>query len=88
MGYSADRLPRLGKVRGREGVFIMGGFTGHGMPQVFLAAKGPSEIFVFDKPYTKTGLLKLFEEIESRLKIKGNTVLDLHAQHPPESSMV
>ncbi|KAG5786921.1 hypothetical protein H9Q69_014008 [Fusarium xylarioides] len=34
MGYSSDRLPRVGPIPGRPGMFIMGGFTGHGMPQI------------------------------------------------------
>ncbi|KAG4258772.1 hypothetical protein FPRO03_13438 [Fusarium proliferatum] len=29
MGYSSDRLPRVGPIPGRPGMFIMGGFTGH-----------------------------------------------------------
>nr|RBQ95949.1 hypothetical protein FVER53263_08500 [Fusarium verticillioides] len=32
MGYSSDRLPRVGPIPGRPGMFIMGGFTGHGRP--------------------------------------------------------
>jgi hypothetical protein len=36
MGYSSDHIPRVGPIPCRPGMFIMGGFTGHGMPQVSL----------------------------------------------------
>lgn len=84
MGYSADRFPRVGKVPGRDGVFIMGGFTGHGMPQIFLAAKGLSEMVLSDKPYAETGMPRLFEETAQRLQSEENFVLDVHAKLPPE----
>ncbi|KAI1628937.1 FAD dependent oxidoreductase [Exophiala viscosa] len=34
MGYSADLMPWVGEVPGREGVFVVAGFTGHGMPRI------------------------------------------------------
>jgi glycine/D-amino acid oxidase-like deaminating enzyme len=40
MGYSSDGLPHIGWVPGKEGQFIIAGFTGHGMPEIFLAAEG------------------------------------------------
>ncbi|KAH7356362.1 FAD dependent oxidoreductase [Pyrenochaeta sp. MPI-SDFR-AT-0127] len=76
MGYSSDRLPRIGKVPGRPGVFIMGGFTGHGMPQIFLAAKGLAKMVLDDTPYEELGLPRVFQESDARLKDKENAVLD------------
>ncbi|KAG8349655.1 hypothetical protein FVEN_g12119 [Fusarium venenatum] len=40
MGYSSDALPHVGHVPGRQNIFIMGGFTGHGIPQVPLGWQG------------------------------------------------
>ncbi|KAL1643007.1 hypothetical protein SLS61_009469 [Didymella pomorum] len=39
MGYSNDGFPYVGPVPGRSGQYMCAGFTGHGMPQIFLSAK-------------------------------------------------
>ncbi|KAF3010072.1 hypothetical protein E8E13_011585 [Curvularia kusanoi] len=39
MGYSNDGFPFVGPVCDKPGQFICAGFTGHGMPQVYLSAK-------------------------------------------------
>lgn len=39
MGYSNDGFPFVGPVYDKPGQFICAGFTGHGMPQVYLSAK-------------------------------------------------
>ena len=39
MGYSNDEFPYVGPVCGRPGQYLCAGFTGHGMPQIFLSAK-------------------------------------------------
>ncbi|KAL2209864.1 FAD dependent oxidoreductase [Sarocladium strictum] len=77
MGYSADRLPRVGAVPGRDGVFIMGGFTGHGMPQVFLCAKGIADMVLGDVEFRHSGVPRLFEETEARLSDNRNAVDDI-----------
>lgn len=87
MGYSADRLPRLGPIPGRENMFIMGGFTGHGMPQIFLGAKGLSEMVLRGTPFAETGIPSLFEETRERLASKENFVLDLHESLGPEAKL-
>ncbi|KAH7309817.1 FAD dependent oxidoreductase [Stachybotrys elegans] len=87
MGYSADRLPRIGKIPGRQNMFIMGGFTGHGMPQIFLAAKGLSRMVSDDTPFSNTGIPRLFEETEARLQSKQNWLLDLHSGLFPASKL-
>ncbi|KAF4971635.1 hypothetical protein FZEAL_9795 [Fusarium zealandicum] len=87
MGYSADRLPRLGRIPGRPNMFIMGGFTGHGMPQIFLGAQGISRMILQDIPFSESGIPRLFEESVSRLKSKENFVLDLHTNLPIESRL-
>jgi hypothetical protein len=58
-------------------MFIMGGFTGHGMPQVFLAAKGLSRMVLQDLPCSQTGIPRLFEETQARLVSKDNFLKDM-----------
>lgn len=79
MGYSSDRLPRVGAIPGRSGMYIMGGFTGHGMPQIFLCGKGMAEILVNDVLYEQTGLPKLFQESQARLDDPRDRVLEMYA---------
>ncbi|KAJ5836293.1 FAD dependent oxidoreductase [Penicillium robsamsonii] len=76
MGYSRDKLPRLGPIPGKRGMFIMAGWTGHGMPQIFLAAKGMADMVVKDVPYSGTGLPRVFEETADRLQNAPNKVLE------------
>ncbi|KAK5716365.1 hypothetical protein LTR17_016408 [Elasticomyces elasticus] len=74
MGYSADSLPRIGAVPRRPGVFIMAGFTGHGMAQIFSCAKGLAEMVTNGTTYEQTDLPRLFEETEARLASQENMV--------------
>jgi glycine/D-amino acid oxidase-like deaminating enzyme len=86
MGYSSDRLPRVGAIPDRPGVFIMAGFTGHGMPQIFLTAKGLAEIVQQGVTFDRSGIPRLFKETKERLDSKKNAVLDLwHSTHPKSS---
>lgn len=78
MGYSSDRLPRIGPIPDRPGIYIMGGFTGHGMPQVFLCASGMADMIVGGKSYEETGLPRVFKESEERLKDPRNGILDMY----------
>jgi glycine/D-amino acid oxidase-like deaminating enzyme len=77
MGYSSDRLPRVGPVPDRPGIFIMAGFTGHGMPQIFLTARGLVDLVQHQKRFDASGIPRLFEETKERLNRKGNDVLDI-----------
>jgi glycine/D-amino acid oxidase-like deaminating enzyme len=51
MGYSFDSLPHLGEVPGKSGQYIVAGFNGHGMPVIWLAAKGIAEMIATDRAY-------------------------------------
>lgn len=44
MGYSKDAFPYVGEVPGKPEQYICAGFTGHGMAQIFLAAKAVASI--------------------------------------------
>ncbi|KAM5383178.1 hypothetical protein ACJA88_003711 [Fusarium oxysporum] len=74
MGYSTDSLPHVGEVPGRDGVFIIAGFHGHGMPVIFLAAEGIAAM-TQGLAYEKTGLPSLFKTSRDRLESERNDIL-------------
>ncbi|CAG7947350.1 unnamed protein product [Penicillium nalgiovense] len=75
MGYSSDGLPHVGHVPGQKGQYIIAGFTGHGMPQIFLAAEGLAKIVLDDFDFAQTGLPQLFESTHSRLDSRQNKII-------------
>ncbi|KAJ4245538.1 hypothetical protein NW762_014047 [Fusarium torreyae] len=79
IGYSSDRLPRVGPIPGRSGMFIMGGFTGHGMPQIFLCGLAMAKLVVHSESYKDTGLPRLFEETQARLDDPRNSIREMYA---------
>ncbi|KAJ4252747.1 hypothetical protein NW762_010653 [Fusarium torreyae] len=78
MGYSSDRIPRIGAIPDRPGMYIMGGFTGHGMPQVFLCAKGLAKMVLHQTDFQSTGIPRLFEESRVRLSDERNRILEMY----------
>ncbi len=76
MGYSADGIPYVGAVPGRPNQFIIAGFTGHGMPQVFLSAKGLVSMVLQGGSFEDTGIPKIFETTQKRLNNPRNIVLE------------
>ncbi|KAI1148907.1 FAD dependent oxidoreductase [Nemania diffusa] len=75
MGYSTDSLPHVGKVPGREGVFVIAGFHGHGMPVIYLAAKGIAAMVTQGTEYDKTGLPSLYKTSKERLASERNDIV-------------
>lgn len=82
MGYSSDGLPHVGQVPGQEGQYVLAGFTGHGMPQIFLAAEGIAKMIVGGANFEDTGLPRLFQSSQARLDSHKNKTLD----HTPKGS--
>lgn len=74
MGYSSDGLPHVGHVPGQKDQYIIAGFTGHGMPQIFLAAEGLAKMVLNDVDFAQTGLPRLFESTQSRLESCQNKI--------------
>lgn len=68
MGYTADSLPHVGHVPGKPGQLIVAGFNGHGMPVVWLAAKGVADMVLTDKPFEEVGLPRLMKTTAERIK--------------------
>ncbi|KAJ6011793.1 hypothetical protein N7499_013234 [Penicillium canescens] len=74
MGYSSDGLPHIGPVPGQQDQYIIAGFTGHGMPQIFLAAEGLAKMVLNDVAFAQTGLPRLFESTSARLESRENKI--------------
>lgn len=75
MGYSADSLPHIGQVPSKPGQMILAGFTGHGMPEVFLSAKGIAMMIVSGAPFAESGVPRIYETSQARLDSKVNKIL-------------
>jgi glycine/D-amino acid oxidase-like deaminating enzyme len=87
MGYSADAVPFVGDVPGtNKGLYVIGGFTGHGMPAILGCAKGVAEEIQMESKGPEgvegrlwKGLRILptpFRITEERMQSKANVVLD------------
>ncbi|KAK6227635.1 FAD dependent oxidoreductase [Colletotrichum tabaci] len=82
MGFSSDFMPYVGEVPAKPGQFILGGFSGHGMPLILLSAKGVVQMLRHRKPFGETGIPSLFQATKERLENTKNSILDEHSvQH-------
>ncbi|KAL4805161.1 FAD dependent oxidoreductase [Aspergillus unguis] len=75
MGYTTDSLPHVGKVPNKPGQFVVAGFNGHGMPQIFLSAKGVAEMIVKKVEFEETGVPRIFKTSQERLDSTVNEIL-------------
>ncbi|KAL6237501.1 hypothetical protein BDW75DRAFT_248981 [Aspergillus navahoensis] len=75
MGYTTDSLPHVGQVPGKEGQFVIAGFNGHGMPQIFLSAKGIAQMILRQVEFEETGIPSIFKTTQARLDSAQNTIL-------------
>ncbi|CAG9953262.1 unnamed protein product [Clonostachys rosea f. rosea IK726] len=76
MGYSSDLMPFIGAVPGKKQQFIVAGFTGHGMPQIFLAAKGVASMIIDNVDFQSTGIPAVYQVTRYRLDSKQNSVIE------------
>lgn len=67
MGYSSDGFPHVGSVPNKPGQYICAGFSGHGMPQVFLSAKALAEMIVENKAVEQVDLPQVYRSTQERL---------------------
>ncbi|KAJ4388207.1 hypothetical protein N0V93_008814 [Gnomoniopsis smithogilvyi] len=81
MGYSSDSCPFVGALPERPNQFVVAGFTGHGMPQVFLSAKSVAAMALEGVAFSSTGVPRIYEVTKDRLKSDKNVVLDSWAAH-------
>lgn len=80
MGYSSDYLPHVGHVPGKPGQYIIAGFTGHGMPQIYLSAKGISNMVINKAKFEESGVPRLFRTSQDRLNSRRNRILETFTQ--------
>jgi hypothetical protein len=76
MGYSSDGCPHVGAVPGRQNQYLLAGFTGHGMPQIYLSAKGVASMLIDKESFQNTGIPKTFETSQERLDSRRNVILE------------
>lgn len=70
MGYTADSLPHVGHIPCKPGQLVIAGFNGHGMPQIFLSARGIAQMIMEGAVYEDTKLPRLFKTTVTRLERK------------------
>jgi hypothetical protein len=75
MGYTTDSLPHVGRVPCKEGQFVIAGFNGHGMPQIFLSAKGIAQMMLNGVEFEETGIPSVFKTTQARLDSTQNSIL-------------
>lgn len=75
MGYSSDYLPHVGPVPGKPGQLIIAGFSGHGMPQILLSAKGIAKMIREDAPFEETGIPRWYRTTQERLDSTEEKIL-------------
>lgn len=68
MGYSYDSNPHVGEVPGKPGQYICAGFNGHGMPVIFLAARGLAEMMQTGADFEQLNLPRIFKTTAERLE--------------------
>jgi glycine/D-amino acid oxidase-like deaminating enzyme len=67
MGYSYDSLSHVGEVPGRPQQYIVAGFNGHGMPVIWLAAKGLAQMINEGVEFEKTGVPRVMKTTQARI---------------------
>ncbi|KAH7139593.1 FAD dependent oxidoreductase [Dactylonectria estremocensis] len=88
LGYSSDAMPHIGVVPGRKNQFILAGFTGHGMPQIFLSARGIASMIIDDVDFQSTGIPRVYMASQARLDSPKNSILESwrEAQKKPDTA--
>lgn len=71
MGYSFDSNPHVGLVPQKPSQFIIGGFNGHGLSVIWLAAKGLAQMSKTGKSFEEArvpmALPRLFKTTQERI---------------------
>ena len=72
MGYSYDSSAHIGAVPDKLGRFVIAGFNGHGMPVIWLGAKGTAKMINEGVSFEETGMPRLFKTTQERLSQAQN----------------
>lgn len=76
MGWTSDFMPYVGEIPGKPGQFINAGFSGHGMPLIYLASKGLARM-VQGEAFEETDLPSMFKPTKERLESQVNEILGI-----------
>ena len=76
MGYTTDLQPHVGPIPNKPNAYILAGFNGHGMPIIFLAAKGIADMIRRGKTFEQTGLPRVYRTTEERLRSETNGIVN------------
>ncbi|KEQ78034.1 FAD dependent oxidoreductase, partial [Aureobasidium namibiae CBS 147.97] len=74
MGFSRDNLPWVGEIPGSSGIFVLAGYTGHGMPNAWLCGKSvaamvlASDVDAAVEKCVEQGLPRAYLMTEERMK--------------------
>ncbi|KAK4613498.1 hypothetical protein CLAFUW4_09335 [Fulvia fulva] len=72
MGYSYDSHAHIGEVPDRPRQLVIAGFNGHGMPVIWLSAKGVAKMLNDDVPFEETKVPRVFKTTKARLEVAQN----------------
>lgn len=72
-------MPHVGEVPGKNGQYIIAGFTGYGMPKILLCANSLADMIKTEVPFEKTGLPKAFKSTKERNESKKNIMKDSYS---------
>ncbi|KIW39160.1 uncharacterized protein PV06_08961 [Exophiala oligosperma] len=67
MGYTSDFMPHVGEVPTKPGQYIIAGFSGRGMPYIFLASEGLARMVRHETRYEETKLPSVLKSTRERL---------------------
>lgn len=70
MGYSSDGFPFVGNLPSKPGQYLCAGFSGHGMPQVFLSAKAVASMVIEGAKLEDADLPQMYRLTKERLQSK------------------
>lgn len=86
MGYTLDLMSHVGEVPGKPGQYLLAGFNGHGMPRIFLCAKGIAEMLEEGESFEEVGLPRMFKTTMERLNSTKNSLLNGDMKYEPKAT--
>jgi len=68
MGYTPDEYPLVGEIPGRDGQYILAGYSGAGMANICLSAKAVAKMVVEGATFEETGIPRIYQITQERLE--------------------
>lgn len=70
MASTPDVLPHVGRIPGSQNQWILAGFNGAGMLQIFTLTQAIAKMVTEEVEYEGTGLPELFKATNTRLAVR------------------